>query len=53
MFRNTNIGILVRKVVRFYAFNWRSLDYFCFFKLILVNASFVVRHHYLMSGHIS
>lgn len=37
MFRNTNIGILVRKVVRFYAFNWRSLDYFLFLCKVKTN----------------
>ena len=31
MFRNTNFGVLMRKVGGFYGFNWRSLDYFCFF----------------------
>ena len=31
MFRNTNFWILMRKIGGFYGFNWRNLDYFCFF----------------------
>jgi hypothetical protein len=31
MFKNTNFGILMRKVVDFYGFNWYGLNYFCFF----------------------